>query len=202
VTKFFKAYHLLFGLVFAWSFLYDLLSNRYRIIEFFSYFTVLSMLFAALIFLYYGFLSQRKKFLGFSFDGVRGAVFAYVVISAAVFQFYLEGRPEIKPVFWIDFVDHRLAPLVMILGWIIFPAKVKLKLTAILEWLLFPLLYVAFVFVRGAITGWYPYYFFDPAKTTYLQMLIFFVEATVFGLVVSLAIIFISNLLSRSEKYK
>ncbi len=196
----FRFYYLFFGLIFAWAFLYDLLINVNRLIDFFSYFTVFSILFAAVLFLWIGFYDRRKGLLGFSFDEVRGAVLAYIIISAVIYQFTLSGRPEIKPVFWINFVDHRLAPVVMSLGWILFPLKEKLKLTAIFKWLIFPLFYVAFVFARGAITGWYPYYFFDPSKTSYWQMLIFSVGATGFGLIISLAIIFVGNLLLRPKK--
>ena len=33
-----------------------------------------------------------------------------------------------------------------------------------LLWQVFPLLYLIYVLVRGAIVGWYPYPFLDPAK--------------------------------------
>jgi len=201
VTFFFRLYYSFFGLVFGFAFAYDFVTNSNHLADFFSYFTVLSIFLAAATFLYLGFFGKRR-ILDLSFDEVRPAMVSYILISAAIYQFSLAGRPDINPVLWVDFVYHKLAPIVSVFGWLIFPPAKKINYRAILPWFVFPAIYVTLVFVRGFMTGWYPYYFFDPAKTGYFAILRFSSLATIFGLAVSYILVFIGNLLVgvRSKK--
>lgn len=196
MAKLFSLYHLFFGLIFAATIVYDAVENANTLLNFFSYFTVLSMIILTIIFINLGVTNYRKSVFGLPTEEARAASAAYVIISAAVFIFLLSGRPEIKPVPWVNFIYHKLAPVVVAVAWILFPPKRKVNWKSPFFLVVFPAVYLGYVFIRGYITGWYPYYFFDPAKTTYLQMIIFAVEATAFGLIVSLAIIFAGNLLA------
>ena len=56
------------------------------------------------------------------------------------------------------------------LDWIVDPPTDRLSLRDGLLWLVFPLVWTALTLVRGAVDGWYPYPFLDPANGGYGQV--------------------------------
>ena len=62
-----------------------------------------------------------------------------------------------------------------------------------LLWLVYPLVWTLATVVRGAIDGWYPYPFLDPANGGYGQVAVSVVGVTVAFAVIAAAIIAIGN---------
>lgn len=135
----------------------------------FSYFTVLSNLIAAGIFLTAAYAIITRKKLGDWFRSFRGAGVLYMLITGVIYALFLQNNPETNPAIgtfdWKNFVLHQLVPIFMIVWWLLWPASQPVSGTQSVIWLLFPLLFVIYSFIRGAIIHWYPYPFLDPAKS-------------------------------------
>jgi hypothetical protein len=129
--------------------------------DYFSYFTVLSNLFAAGILLagaWRGPSSHSR-----SFDLLRGAAVMYMLTTAIVYAVLLSGHKVSTP--WANAIVHRIMPLLMIADWTIDPPHTTLAPRSTLLWLSFPLLYIAYTLTRGAIVNWYPYFFVNPHRS-------------------------------------
>ena len=61
----------------------------------------------------------------------------------------------------------------------------------------YPLIWTALTLVRGAVDGWYPYPFLDPANGGYGQVAVTAVAVTIGFFVISLAMIWVGNARSR-----
>lgn len=129
-------------------------------LNFFSYFTNLSNIIGAGIFLYCA-VSRRRTL---TVDLVRGAAFLYLAVTGVVFAILLSGDDlgSLQP--WVNAVIHQIMPLVVVIDWLIDPPSSRLPLNKTMWWLVFPITYVAYSLIRGAIINWYPYPFFNPAK--------------------------------------
>jgi hypothetical protein len=128
--------------------------------DYFSYFTVLSHLFAAAM-LIYGALMPHKRSL--TVEMLRGAAVVYILTTGIVYLLLLSGHaPEHA---WVNTILHYLMPVAVTLEWLLDPLRVHLDpaRTAVL-WMAFPLLYVVYTLARGAIVDWYPYFFVNPHR--------------------------------------
>jgi hypothetical protein len=152
------------------------LINRgsYNFVNFWSYFTNQSNLFAEIMLvvsayaLWRGVKSEKLALL-------RGASSLYMVITGIVFAVLLSGGdPSKLTAVPIDnTILHQIMPIVMALDWVINPPTARLKFVKGLLWLVYPIFYAICALVRGALTNWYPYDFLDPtASSGYLNVFI------------------------------
>ncbi|MGI8689811.1 MAG: Pr6Pr family membrane protein [Thermomicrobiales bacterium] len=137
----------------------------YSIINFFSYFTNLSNIFAAVVLLLGAFSLTQRRDPTVRDDTVRGTSVVCMALVGIVFALLLRGQDLGSLLLWVNVVVHYIMPVVIVLDWLYQPPKAKLALTQAAYWLIFPCLYVAYSIIRGAIVGWYAYPFFDPAKS-------------------------------------
>ncbi|HEU4319080.1 MAG TPA: Pr6Pr family membrane protein [Acidimicrobiia bacterium] len=134
------------------------------IVNFFSYFTVLSNTMAVVMLTMLAFRPDRDETRWFAI--FRGAVTVYMSVTGLVYVTILApnladvGVPE--P--WIDWTIHILGPLAVILDWFFNPPPRRLDDNAIWIWLSFPALYLMYSLARGPIADWYPYPFLDPSQ--------------------------------------
>jgi hypothetical protein len=139
------------------------------IVNYFSYFTILTNLLVALVLT----LSLRK----FSVDSfasrptVQTATAAYITIVGIVFSLLLrnlwntQGLQKIANV-----LLHDIIPILYVLHWIIWGRKSGLRFSDALAWLTYPLLYLAYSLIRGSIAGKYPYPFVDVSQLGYARV--------------------------------
>jgi hypothetical protein len=135
--------------------------------NFFSFFTIQSNILAvAALFLLVLVPRESRTPL---FDGARGAAVLYIAITGAVFALLLSGLQEelqtTTP--WVDFIVHKLMPVVLVVDWLVDPARHRLPWWTVLAWLAYPFAWFAFTLVRGEIVDWYPYPFVDVSKLGY-----------------------------------
>ena len=156
--------------------------------DYFSYFTVLSNLLAAMIFLYGALRPARPR--SHAVELLRGAFVLYMLTTGIVFAVLLSGQDVTDP--WVNFVVHQLMPVVVVLDWAIDPPRVLLSLRQALLWLSFPLLYVAYTLIRGPLAHWYPYFFIDPRRSGGYPLV------AVNCLAIGLGMIFMSALIVRA----
>jgi hypothetical protein len=142
--------------------------DAFNPLNFFTFFTILSNLLAAGIFLEGG----RRQLAGSPpvSDLWRGAAVVYMTVTYVVFAVLLRDLQEQLQthVAWVDSVLHRVMPIAVMADWLIEPPHGALTFRRVLApWLAFPLAWTAFTLVRGAIDGRYPYPFLDPANGGY-----------------------------------
>ncbi len=156
--------------------------------RFFLFFTVLSNLFAAAVLLEGG----RRQLTSASPvpDMVRGAAVVYMTVTYIVFAVLLSDLQEQLQtnVVWVDSVLHRITPVVMLVDWLVAPPRAPIALRPALIWLAYPLAWTTFTLIRGAVDGWYPYPFLDPANGGYGVVALYAVAILVGFLVVTWAV--------------
>jgi hypothetical protein len=135
----------------------------FNLVNFFSYFTNLSNLFLAFIFITGGLNLWRNRKPTPGQDLARGASVLYIAVVGIVFSILLREVElgALRP--WINSLLHYVNPIVGVADWFIDPPKSRISLRDSRVWLVFPLVYLAYALVRGAATGWYPYPFLNPA---------------------------------------
>ncbi len=137
----------------------------YSIVNFFSYFTNLSNIFAAAVLLLGAFSLIQRREPTVSDDIIRGSSIVCMALVGIVFSVLLRDQDLGSLIPWVNIVLHYVMPVVVVLDWLYQPPKAKLALRQVAYWLLFPSLYVAYSIIRGTIVGWYAYPFFDPARS-------------------------------------
>lgn len=139
-------------------------SHGYSVINFFSYFTNLSNLFAAAVLL----LFAMRSLLGHTprpfEEQLRGAAVTYMVVVGIVFTMLLRDAELGSLLPWINTLLHYIMPVVLVVDWLYDPASAKLKFKAVFIWLTFPFTYLIYSMIRGAVTHFYAYPFLNPTQ--------------------------------------
>jgi len=136
--------------------------------NFFSFFTILSNIFAAVMllasaaFVYRGKASRKLDFF-------RGAAALYMTLTGVVFAVLLSSIDPrlLTAVPWDNTVLHYIMPVVLLVDWLVDKPSRPVKLRYAAWWLVVPVAYVAYSLIRGPIVGWYPYPFLNPQNGGY-----------------------------------
>ncbi len=150
----------------------------FRPLRYFAFFTILSNLYGAVVFL--ALAIRRGRTESRTFDLLRGAAVVYLVVTFVVVVLLLSSAELQVGVPWVDVVVHKLFPVVLVLDWLIDPPTTRLRIRDGLVWLVFPLVWIVFSLIRGAVDFWYPYPFLDPAHGGY-RLVSFYVGAIFAG---------------------
>lgn len=137
-------------------------ANHFSFANFFSYFTVLSNLFAALVLLVSACTPAQREHPWLSLLRYLSAV--QMAIVGLVFALLLRHLDVGLMQAWINTVLHYLMPVAVVLDWLLAPAPAPLARKALGKALVLPALYLAYSLLRGQQTGWYPYPFLNPAN--------------------------------------
>jgi cell division protein FtsW (lipid II flippase) len=143
----------------------------FRPLRYFAFFTILSNLFGAVLFLVLA--ARWRATPTHTFDVLRGAAVLYLVVTFVVVLVLLSGAELQVAVPWVDFVVHKLFPVVVVIDWLIDPPSTDVRIRDVALWLIFPIVWVALTLARGAIDHWYPYPFLDPANGGYRSVAYF-----------------------------
>ena len=139
-----------------------------RIVRFFSFFTILTNLIVALTTSAIAFIPASRLGRFAVRSTTQAAVGVYIAIVGVVYSLFL--RAVWDPVGWQALVDHLLhdaVPLAFIIYWILYAPKTGISWMTPIYWLAYPIAYVVYSLTRGAITGWYPYWFVDVTQLGY-----------------------------------
>jgi hypothetical protein len=140
-------------------------SGLFRPLRFFAFFTILSNIFGAVLWLWLAVRWRQPRTR--NDDLLRGAATLYLVVTFIVVVVLLQGAELSLSNQVVDFVVHKLFPVLAVIDWIVDPAETDLRMTDIALWLIAPLVWVAFTLIRGALDNWYPYPFLDPDPAGY-----------------------------------
>lgn len=133
------------------------IAASFSVLNFFSYFTNLSNLFAALVLLLSVFSNPSPRQ-----DLARYISTVNMAVVGIVFAVLLRNVDLGALLPWVNFVLHYVMPVAIVLDWLLAPPACRLNPKCVLLAIVFPSLYLAYVIVRGASTGWYPYPFLNP----------------------------------------
>ncbi|MGH9464755.1 MAG: Pr6Pr family membrane protein [Thermoanaerobaculia bacterium] len=136
-------------------------------------------------------------------DIARGTAVVAMATTGIVFGLLLSQIESEHIIPWVNFVTHYLMPIVMVLDWLFQPPKARLAPRHVWFWLIYPVTYLVYSLIRGAIGGWYPYWFIDPNKAPggWGGVTLYVVAITVGFLVVSGLLLFVGNKLERNVTY-
>lgn len=137
----------------------------FDVINFFSYFTNLSNLFAAFVLLLTAFRFFAGRGAPDSSDRLRAVSVVNMAVVGIVFAVLLRNVDLGSLLPWINAWLHYVMPCAVVLDWLLLqPPRTKLGSRQLLMIQIFPLAYLAYVLVRGSSVGWYPYPFLNPAN--------------------------------------
>jgi len=164
------------------------------VLNFFSYFTNLSNLFAAVVLM---FGASRLFTSGTAMepsDRLRAVSAVNMTVVGIVFAILLRNVDLGSLLPWINSVLHYIMPCVIVLDWLLQPPRIKLDRKLILQCLIFPAIYLAYVLVRGSHAGWYPYPFLNPSNVGgYSGVAIYAVGIGAASLVASWSLVALGN---------
>lgn len=182
--------------------MYLLLKNRQlevgaTIIQFFSYFTILTNILVAL----YSTVVLTKPLSPagswFSKPATATALAVYITIVGVVYNAVLrflwspQGLQKI-----VDEALHTVIPLLFIVYWLFWVPKKTLQWKNVFSWLLYPLGYFSYILLRGALSSLYPYPFIDVTILGYQRVFLNSFFLCVVFLAVGLVFIGLGKLLS------
>lgn len=134
------------------------------VFNFFCFFTILSNAIVAAV--------LTRAALGRAPSAaILGAATLYIAVVGITYSLAL--RHIWNPQGWqliADRVLHDVVPVLAALFWLVFVPKGRLSVRIIPAWLIFPIGYLVWSLARGAVDGWYPYYFIDAGKLGYAVM--------------------------------
>ncbi len=138
--------------------------HGFDLLNFFSYFTNLSNIFAAIVLIFSAIYLIRRREPTATFDIIRGTSVVCMALVGIVFSILLRDEDLGSLLPWVNAVLHYIMPVVMVLDWLYQPPETKLAVTQIAFWLIFPFLYLVYSLIRGSIVGFYAYPFINPNK--------------------------------------
>lgn len=131
----------------------------------FSYYTIQSNLLAvAALALSIGGLAKDKEDSALLVIFKSGSVL-WILVTGIVYHLMLANlwHPQ-GLVAFANLAVHYCVPAGMVLNWMVFEKKGRYKVIFALYWLSYPFLYIVVSWLRGWLTGFYPYWFFNPTS--------------------------------------
>ena len=143
------------------------------IIQFFSYFTILTNILVAICFTVCIANKNSRIKIFFQKPGTLTAIMVYIVIVGLVYQILL--RQLWQPIglqMVVNELLHSFIPPEFIVYWFLYEKKGELQWRMFPYWLIYPLLYAAYILLRGEVSGFYPYPFINVTDLGWQKTLI------------------------------
>lgn len=172
-----------------------------RIINYFSYFTILSNVLVAACLTFPWLLPHTPAGRFFSKVSVQSAIAVYIFIVGLVYNLVL--RQIWSPTGWqwvADNLLHVLVPLAFIPYWYFYNARNQLQWKNIPAWLIFPAIYLIYSLLRGASTGWYPYPFLNAAQYGYGKVAVNSLLVLLAFIITSAAVVAVNRSAAKGSK--
>jgi hypothetical protein len=138
--------------------------------RFFAFFTIQSNLIGVAAFAWL--LAARDGHRSRGLELLRAGAAVYLTITFFVVIALLSDVDVQLDLVWVDVVLHKIFPVIVVADWVLDPPQHRLGPRDIVTLLIFPLIWTVLTMIRGAIDGWYPYPFLDPANGGYGQVLV------------------------------
>jgi len=169
------------------------ISHGFNVLNFFSYFTNLSNIFAACVLLVESVLTWRGRELGPLWQLARCASVVCMALVGIVFSALLRDVDLGSLLPWINTWLHYVMPVVVVLDWLVQSPRLPIAFRRLGLVLLLPVAYLAYSLVRGAAINWYAYPFLNPANGGYGTVALTCVLIAVAFLAVSAVLVVAGN---------
>ncbi|MDQ0278022.1 hypothetical protein QO003_002325 [Arthrobacter silviterrae] len=169
------------------------ISHGFNVLNFFSYFTNLSNIFAACVLLVESVLAWRGRELGPLWQLARCASVVSMALVGIVFSALLRDVDLGSLLPWINTWLHYVMPVVVVLDWLVQSPRLPIAFRRLSLVLLLPVVYLAYSLVRGAAINWYAYPFLNPANGGYGTVALTCVLIAVAFLAVSAVLVVAGN---------
>jgi hypothetical protein len=137
-----------------------------RLVRLFSYFTIQSNI---LIGVTSAMLAIRPDRDGRVFRVARIDGLLCIAVTGIVYHVALSGLHDLTPAGALsNFLLHTAVPLVAVVAWVVVGPRPRIDVATVWWSAAYPLAWIAYTFVRGAVTGWYPYPFLDVSIVGYV----------------------------------
>jgi hypothetical protein len=167
-------------------------------LRFFSYFTILSNLAVAATSGLPLLAPASRVGRWLAGPRVRGGVALYIAVTGAVYALLLAHLWQPQGAQWLaNALLHYVVPVAYVGGWLVFAPHARLTFADALRWLSFPAAYLAWVLVKGAWLGEYPYPFLDLATLGVARFAISCAGLFAFFLVLGLGLVAADRKLGR-----
>ncbi len=155
--------------------IYDetLASGAIKSVEFFSYFTILSNMLTAVVLTAPLVAPASKVATWAERSSTRISVAVYLTVTAAIYHTLLSGLWD--PTGWrlvSDALLHTIVPTLFVIDWLTRGGQGDTGRATAAKALIFPAIYGVWTLVHGALSGFYPYPFFDVGKHGYLSVIV------------------------------
>lgn len=161
------------------QFSYSSQSAAFSAANFFSYFTILSNIFIAVVFFIEAVVVLRGKQPSLWLECARGAAAMYMIATGVIYALLLSQYPLGLTMPWVNSILHQVAPVAAVIDWLLMPPRQIIPPRWRWSWLLFPLIYAIYTLIRGSMIDWYPYPFLNPNQDGYGRVLAYCVGITV-----------------------
>lgn len=136
------------------------------VVNFFSFFTILSNCAAAVVLAIGVVLCFRRPVDPAGYTIARISVVTYMATTGIVYNLLLRDisldAGDMLP--WADEIPHVWAPILVVLDWLLAPGRRPVAWRSLWAVVAFPIVWAVYSLVRGAAIGWYPYPFLNPAQ--------------------------------------
>ncbi|MFD7021069.1 Pr6Pr family membrane protein [Promicromonospora sukumoe] len=140
-------------------------SHAERIVRLFSYFTIQSNLLIGGVSLALA-LDPRRD--GPVFRVLRLDALLCIAVTGIVYNTVLRGLVELTGAGMVSNVMlHVLAPVFAVVAWLLVGPRPRVTGPTVWWSVVYPIAWLVYTFVRGAVTGWYPYPFLDVTELGY-----------------------------------
>lgn len=165
------------------------------VIQYFSYYTILTNLLLAWVCTKLFIRNQDSS----GKQQILTAILVYILTVGLTYNVILRALWQPKGLqLIVDNLLHTIVPFLYLIFWIICVKKNNLKWKDVLPWLIYPFVYLVYVLIRGAISGVYPYPFIDVNQLGYGKALVNSLAVTVVIVLLSLFFVWLSRFFKRA----
>jgi hypothetical protein len=190
--SFFGSFRLLLGIALlgsvVWQIADRIANNLFRPLEYFTYLSIDSTIYAGVVLLISGALLLSHKRETTRVNVIRlGATVAMIVISAGYHLFLgdASGSPLDVGYDWPvlpNLIIHTYGPILVTLDYLLSVKGPKTSLSKAPWLLIFPLIWVTYSMIRGSIDDVWPYWFLNPGEVGVGGIAIYIIGFAIFGL--------------------
>ena len=99
------------------------------------------------------------------------AIAVYITVVGLVYNLILRSLWQPQGMQWlVDELLHSFIPVLFIVYWFLFKPTTRLTWNNAFPWLLYPVVYLIYVLLRGALSGFYPYPFVNANTLGYPEV--------------------------------
>lgn len=169
------------------------------VVFYFTYFTILTNL--VLVLIYLGALVRGKRWLvPFRRPVMRAGAAAAITLVMVYYAIFLHGLYADQSQFWLaNIALHYISPVIYLIWFAGWNRSGTVSYGSIPVMMSLPALYLAYVLLRGALTGEYPYPMLDADALGYYQVLQNIAGLAIAFAVLSAAAIFVDRALIGRE---